>query len=123
MPENVETKRDHKPAVRFLASSSAASALAALIGASCCILPIVLFNMGIGSAVIAQLGVFTRYRDHLLGAALVLLIVGIGAALWSGRKPSGRAIAVFGLSAATIVAAYLLPSIEADILRFLGMRR
>jgi mercuric ion transport protein len=94
----------------------------AVVGASCCVLPLLLFNVGVGSAVIAQLGFFARHRDMLFGCALALLAIGILAAFWRGRKPSRRMVLSFIVAAVLIGGSYVLPFYEPELLRFFGLR-
>lgn len=107
---------------RFALGGSLFGGLAAFIGASCCVLPVVLFNLGVGSAVIAQLGFFARHRDLFFICALILLAVGIAAAFWGGRRPTRRVILGFILAALLICAAYILPFYEPELLHILGLR-
>jgi len=107
---------------RFALGGSLIGGLGALIGTSCCVLPLVLFNFGVGSAVVAQLGFFARYRDLFFVGACLLLAIGIAAAFWDGRKPTRRVVASFFLSALMICAAYILPFYEPELLRFFGFR-
>ena len=107
---------------RVAVGGSLASAVAGLIGASCCVLPIILFNMGVGSAVIGNLAFFADKTEYFLLGALLFIALGVIASFWGGRKPKKRVIILFGLSAFIVVLAYILPSFEGDIMRVLGFR-
>jgi mercuric ion transport protein len=107
---------------KLAAGGGLASAVAGLIGASCCVLPIILFNMGVGSAVIGNLIFFADKTEYFLIGALLFIALGIVASFWGGRKPGKRAIIMFALSALIVILAYFLPSFEGDILRLLGFR-
>ena len=52
------------------------AALAALAGASCCVLPLLLAIGGIGGAWVAHLGILTPYQPYILAFALDLVIIG-----------------------------------------------
>jgi len=69
-----------------LAGGGAVAGLAALIGASCCVLPILLVQLGVSTALVAQLGFFADAKPYLLPAAAVLLVVGFVVAFWGGRS-------------------------------------
>lgn len=107
---------------QLAASGGLASAVAGLIGASCCVLPIILFNMGVGSAVLGKLIFFADKTEYFLIGALLFIALGVMASFWGGRKPGRPTIILFGLSAFIVILAYILPSFEGDILRLLGFR-
>jgi len=52
------------------------AALGGLLGASCCLLPLALVNLGVSSAVIANLGFFASAYQWFAGAA-ALLVAGV----------------------------------------------
>jgi len=106
----------------LLASGSVVSAFAALIGASCCVLPIILFKLGIGSALIGGLIFFADKTDYFLIGALLFIVAGVAASFLGGKKPSKRAVYLFAVSFVIVVLAYILPSFEGDILRWTGIR-
>jgi|TARA_R110000787_G_scaffold219216_1_gene327953 mercuric ion transport protein len=107
---------------KLAAGSGLTSAIAGLIGASCCVLPIVLFNMGVGSAVIGNLIFFADKTEYFLIGALLFIVLGIIASVWGGRRPGRRAVIMFVMSVIIVILAYILPSFEGDILRLLGLR-
>lgn len=107
----------------WLAGGGALSGLAAFAGASCCVLPVVLVNLGLGSALFAgHLAFFARARLWFLGAAVILIAAGFVAAFWKGRRPNGRVLTV--LTAATLLAAgaFWFPHVEPNILRWMNSR-
>ena len=106
----------------MLAGFSGLSAGAAFIGASCCVLPLILFNIGVGSAAIAQLAFFAEYRDYFLLAGALLVAVSLFAAFHGGRRPSKKMIFVFGGTLVLLLVAYLMPFFERDLLRLLNLR-
>lgn len=107
---------------KLAAGGGLASAIAGLIGASCCVLPIILFKVGIGSAVIGNLIFFADKTEYFLIGAVVLITLGFMASFWGGKRPRKRVIIIFGLSVFIVFLAYILPSYEGDILRLLGFR-
>ena len=106
----------------WLAGSGLVGALGAFVGASCCVLPLILFNLGVSSAIIAQLGFFVRYRDAFMVAALGLLIISAVAFLRSRGGMTRRMIIIHLLAAFLICAAYIIPHYEGALLAFFGFR-
>ncbi|WP_286828952.1 MULTISPECIES: hypothetical protein [Kordiimonas] len=106
----------------WAANGSLIGSLGAIIGGSCCVLPLVLFNLGVGSSVIAQLGFFMQYRQAFLGIAVIMIV---GAAILALRNRSTlttRTVIVFVLAFAFVAAAYLAPFYEQDLLVLFGFR-
>ncbi len=104
----------------LIAGSSILSGLAALIGASCCVLPLLLVNLGVGSALVGNLDFFAKVKPYFMGATLVLVAIGFLAAFWGGRRPGKRILTLLVLAAALAVGAYMLPFYEPQILRWMG---
>ncbi|MCK0070729.1 hypothetical protein [Kordiimonas laminariae] len=98
-------------------------AISAFIGASCCVLPLLLFQAGVSSAAIAQLGFFARYREEFLFGSLALVIAGIVASFWGGRRPSVRTLVIFAIALIFIGLAYIIPYHERELLIFFGFRQ
>jgi len=98
----------------FLAS------FASLIGASCCVLPLLLFNLGVSSAVISQLGFFARYRDWFLYGALGLALTGLVTSFRNGRRPSVRMLLLFGGTLLLVIGGHFVPLYEYRVLSMLG---
>jgi mercuric ion transport protein len=122
MNEITEQQVQPKTAGKLAAGGGLASAIAGLIGASCCVLPIILFNMGVSSAVLGNLIFFADNTEYFLIGALLFIVLGVIASFWGRRRPGKRAIIMFGLSAFIVFLAYILPSFEGDILRLLRFR-
>jgi mercuric ion transport protein len=98
------------------------AALAALVGASCCALPLVLASLGLAGAWIANLGIFVAYRPYITIAALIVIAAGWVIAL--RRKPSGRTLLVLGLATVIVLAALAVAQYEPEITRYLvSLRR
>ena len=55
--------------------------LGALAASSCCIVPLILFSLGIGGAWIGNLTVLEPYRPIFIGAALVAMFFHVGSQL------------------------------------------
>jgi MerT mercuric transport protein len=63
-----------------------AAAPAALVGASCCALLLVLASLGLAGAWIANLGIFVSYRSYVTVAAVVVIAMGWGVTSDAGRR-------------------------------------
>jgi mercuric ion transport protein len=92
------------------------SAAGAVLGASCCVLPLVLANLGIGSALFGSLGFFVSARPWLLGAAVALIALAAAVAFRSGRRPSAWTAAVLGVAVLFVAASLALPHVEGRLL-------
>ena len=119
------TEETHKPLTAkeagLLAGGGVLSGLFAFLGASCCILPILLVNLGVGGALVANLAVFAGFRLWFIGAALVLVVASMFFAFRGGRRPRRG----FWISAAAasllIAAAWIMPHYEGTLLRWLNL--
>ncbi len=80
-----ETPDTPEPALRSLGNVLAGGGLAAAFGAvSCCILPLVLFSVGVSGAWIGNLTALSPYQPYFIAAAVAFLAVGF----WSAyRRP------------------------------------
>ena len=101
-----------------LTSLGIVSGFLALIGASCCVLPLVLINLGVSAALVSHLGVLARWQPWLLGLTLVLLAAGIGMMIRRGHRPGPWQSAIVFLAVALVIAAGLMPFFETDLLRW-----
>ena len=120
MDEDPHTKNMPQRA-EWLAGGSLIAGASALIGASCCVLPIVLLNLGIGGALVSNLQHFARAKGWVLGVSVLLIIGGVILAARRGRmKPSTFALLL--LATIMVAAAYILPSYEGEVLRWLSQR-
>jgi mercuric ion transport protein len=75
---------------------AAGSLIAALAASSCCVVPLVLFTLGIGGAWISNLTALAPYQPYLVALALVFLGTGF---LMVYRKP--KAVCGPGVNCAT----------------------
>ena len=62
---------------RMPAISSVIASFLALIGGSCCLLPILFFNFGMSSAWVANLAALKPLRPYMLGVSIALLMSGV----------------------------------------------
>ena len=106
------------------ALTAGASILAAIAASSCCVVPFVLFSLGVGGAWIGRLTALAPYQPYVVAVTIALLIGGFvlvyrrpGAVVCAEgsycAKPSSRRIAKMGLWTAVVVVAIALifPSI------------
>jgi mercuric ion transport protein len=96
--------------------------LGALIGASCCVLPIALASLGVSSAAVAQISFFAKAKPWFLGVAIFLLAANIILATRSGQRPSRRLLALLIAGVLLIAAAILLPAQESAILNLMNLK-
>lgn len=120
------TEETHKPATAngagLLAGGGVLSGLFAFLGASCCVLPIVLVNLGLGGAFVANLAVFARFRMWIIGVALLLVAASIVFAFLGGRRPRARFWISVSAALLLVAAAWVLPHYEGALLQWLGLR-
>ena len=110
-----------RPATKgaIIARSSMLAALGAFIGASCCVLPIILVNLGVSAFLVSKLAFCARAQPYFMGAALILLAAALITAFWNGKRP-GRAVSIsLVLTTVFLLAAYILPFYEGQLLRWM----
>ncbi len=106
----------------WLAGGGIVSGVFALLGASCCVLPIVLVNLGVSSALVANLAFFARARDVFIVLTVVLFSAGLVFALRGGRRPQlGFWIALSG-GLVLLTAAWIMPQYERELLQWVRPR-
>ncbi len=98
------------------------AALGAMIGASCCVLPILLVQAGVSAALVTHLAVFTHLRPYLMALATLMVLAGFIAAFWGGRRPRAWLIIVLTLAAFLVAASHLLPDYERFVLDWIRGR-
>ncbi|MHA7901633.1 MAG: hypothetical protein ACX94B_17350 [Henriciella sp.] len=106
----------------WLAGGSLLGGFFAFLGASCCVLPILLVNLGVSSALLANLGFFVRYKTWFMIVAALLLVGAIAFALRGGRRPKARFWISVALAVLLLAGAWILPAYEGDLLRWLNLR-
>lgn len=103
---------------RWLSGGGALGGLAAFVGASCCVLPILLVQAGLATGLVARLGWFARWQSHIFWSATGLLAAALIAGLWRGRPGRGFWI-WWGVGAVLLVAAFMLPQYEVRLQHWL----
>lgn len=105
------------------ALTAGASILAAIAASSCCVVPFVLFSLGVSGAWIGRLTALAPYQPYVVALTIALLVGGFvlvyrrpGTVCAEGSycaQPSSRRIAKMGLWTAVVVVAIALifPSI------------
>lgn len=102
----------------LLAGGGLVTGLGALVGASCCVLPIVLVQAGVSTALVAHLGIFAQAKPYLLAVTALLVLAGFVVAFWRGRRPRPSVLLLLIGAALLVVAAYVMPSFEHGLLRW-----
>lgn len=121
MPSEIETQSTKDRRGGLFASGGLIASVFAFIGASCCVLPIILVNLGVSTALVAKLGFFARNQALFQWVTLALLLAATFFAFRNGR-PRMRIILllVFGFTLSAV--AYVLPSYEREILEWMNLR-
>ena len=88
----------------------------ALIGASCCVLPLLLFNLGVSTAMISNLEFFVLAKPYFLGLMGVLIVASLVMAFRNGGRRSRRALTLMGVSAVVLLAALVAPIFEPQMI-------
>lgn len=104
----------------LLAGSGAISGVFALVGASCCVLPLLLVNIGVSSALVGKLAFFARAQPYFMALTGILISTAFIAAFWKGRRPSKRVLAMLIIAALLVVGAYIMPFYEGQLLRWIN---
>ena len=94
----------------------------AFLGASCCVLPILLVNLGVSSALVANLGFFARYKNAFMLFAALLLASAIVFALRGDRRPKAGFWISITVAVLLLAGAWILPSYEGELLQWLNLR-
>lgn len=110
---------DTKPLSRpsgIVAGSGVIAGLGALLGASCCVLPILLVQVGVSTALVAHLGFFARAKPYFLAATAVLILAGFVTAFWGGRRPRPTVLILLVGAALLVAGAIAMPHYERELL-------
>lgn len=100
----------------------------AILASSCCIIPIMFFNMGIGGAWLGNLTALQPYRVHFISVAVLMFAAGLFLFVRSQSKTEGtcdpkdgkrikRVPIMLAISAVLIAAAIIWPEVEPYLLR------
>lgn len=107
---------------------STIASLGAILASSCCIIPVVFFNLGIGGAWLGNLAILQPYRIHFIGIAILMFAVGLFLFIRGQTKKEGecsleegkrikRIPVMLGVSAVLFIAAIIWPEVEPHLLR------
>ncbi len=120
MSDELETEKDGQKRGSWFASGGVVASFFAFIGASCCVLPIILVNLGVSTTLVAKLGFFARNQALFQWVTLALLASAVFFAFRNGR-PSMRVIVLLVVGFALAGVAHVLPSYEREILVWLNL--
>lgn len=98
------------------------AAIAALVGASCCALPLALAWLGLAGAWIATLEIFVVYRPYT--TAFAIIVISLGWVIAVRRRASRRTLVVLSLASLVVGGALLIANYESELTRYLvALRR
>jgi mercuric ion transport protein len=117
---NAKTKGQNRH-IGILSQVGLVTAIAALVGASCCALPLALAWVGLAGAWIANLEFFGVYRPYI--TVFAMIVVGLGWVIAVRRRASLRTLLVRGVATIFIAAALLVAHYETDLTRYLIVLR
>lgn len=121
MAREIETKNGDQKRGGWFASGGVVASMFAFIGASCCVLPIILVNLGVSTTLVAKFGFFARNQALFQWVTLALLVAATFFAFRNGRpRMRVMVLLIFGFALAGV--AYVLPSYEREILEWLNLR-
>ncbi|MEM6415601.1 MAG: hypothetical protein AAF720_13205 [Pseudomonadota bacterium] len=120
MSSEIQTENGDQKQGGWFASGGLIASFFAFIGASCCVLPIILVNLGVSTTLVAQLGFFARNQALFQWVTLALLIAATFFAFGNGR-PRMRVIVLLVIGFVLAGIAYVLPSYEREILEWLNL--
>ena len=106
---------------RHIARAGTFTGLFALIGSSCCFLPVLLVNLGVSVGLVERLGFFARHRTTMLGISVVLLIIAASLVFRKGR-PRTSVLIWLGVGVVMIAVAYIIPNYERELLAWVNKR-
>lgn len=99
------------------ASGGIIAGVLAAIGASCCVLPLVLIQLGVSAAIAGRLTALAAYQPWFMLLAAGLLGWAAFRAFRGGR-PRRRVLVLLALGVIIVAAAFVLPAFERDLLRW-----
>jgi hypothetical protein len=126
MPDTVQqanrgTEREAR-SIGLVSQVGLIAAIASLVGASCCALPLALAWLGLAGAWLANLEMFAVYSPHV--TAFAIIVIALGWAIALRRSASRRALVVLGVASVLVVTALLIAHYETELTRYLiALRR
>jgi mercuric ion transport protein len=121
-PADAKTEDAEPRHISLLSQLGLVAAVAALVGASCCALPLALAWLGLAGAWVANLGIFVAYRPYITAAAVALIGIGWIIAIW--RTTTNRTFVVLALATMLVGGAVLVSYYETELTRYLvALRR
>jgi mercuric ion transport protein len=106
----------------ILAGGGFLAGLGAVLGASCCVLPILLVQAGLSTALVAHLAWFAQAKPYLMAVTIGLVLAGVIAAFWGGRRPRPLVLVLLIGAALLIAATIAAPHYERELLDWLRGR-
>lgn len=106
---------------RHAARAGTFAGLFALIGSSCCFLPVLLVNLGMSVGLVERLGFFARHRTLMLWVSAALLVLATMIIFRNGR-PRRSVLIWLGVGAIFVGVAYILPNYERELLAWSNRR-
>lgn len=103
--------------IGVLTQAGVIAAIAALVGASCCALPLALAWLGLAGAWMANLEIFVVYRPYI--AAFAIIVIGLGWIMAIRRRASPRTLVILGLASVLAGAALVIAHYDAELTRYL----
>lgn len=106
---------------RHAARAGTFAGLFALIGSSCCFLPVLLVNLGVSVGLVERLGFFARHRTLMLWVSAALLVIATIIIFRNGR-PRRSVLIWLALGVIFVAVAYILPNYERELLAWSNRR-
>lgn len=106
---------------RHVARAGTFAGLFALIGSSCCFLPVLLVNLGVSVGLVERLGFFARHRTLLLWVSAALLVIATTIIFRNGR-PRRSVLIWLAVGVIFVAVAYILPNYERELLAWSNRR-
>jgi mercuric ion transport protein len=116
-----EQQTPKKSGTSLFAGGGALSGLFAFIGASCCVLPLALVNLGVSTALVGNLAFFARYDAWFKWGAFALVIISFFL-VFRQKRPNAKVIAILLFGTALTGLAFIFPYFEADLFQWLARR-
>lgn len=100
----------------WIAATALGASIAALAGASCCVLPIILAGFGVTGAWIAMLGPVVAHQTEIALFAGLCLMAAWAVALLRGA--SRITLALLGAATAALIVSLIIPHYEQQLTRY-----